>query len=217
MRLLLGLAVALVALGTAVLLFAGRALVAADPLPAHADAIVILAGSVPDRTLEAVDLYHAGIAPRVVVTRERLQRGDAALHARGVRLPESADEAVLVLRRLGVPESAIVVLRRPTTSTETEARTIARYVCRQHFHRVVVVTWKAHSRRARWILTRAFGPGVEIIMRPTRYDYFSPRRWWRVRRDSKIALLEWEKLLHYLFLERWQIEPCGGLRRIHTG
>src|SRR5207245_31788 len=77
---------ALVAAG---LLGAGRLLVAADPLPPRADAIVILAGSVPDRTLEAADLYRAGLAPRVVVTRERLPRGQAALRARGVRLPES--------------------------------------------------------------------------------------------------------------------------------
>ncbi|HEY3186399.1 MAG TPA: hypothetical protein VGJ70_02920, partial [Solirubrobacteraceae bacterium] len=57
---------------------AGRALVVADPLPAHADAIVVMAGSIADRVLEAADLYRAGIAPRIVVTRERVRRGDAA-------------------------------------------------------------------------------------------------------------------------------------------
>src|SRR2546422_8107228 len=88
MRAALGVALALAAAAAVTLLAAGRALVVADPLPPRADAIVILAGSVPDRVLEAADLYRAGVAPRVVVTRERLRRGDAALRARGVRLPE---------------------------------------------------------------------------------------------------------------------------------
>jgi len=89
MRAALGVAVVLAALAAVALLGAGRVLVVADPLPPRADAIVILAGSVPDRTLEAADLYRAGLAPRVVVTRERLPRGQAALRARGVRLPEA--------------------------------------------------------------------------------------------------------------------------------
>src|SRR5439155_807312 len=81
---LLGLMVAVAALSLAAVPFAGRLLVVADPLPASADAIVVLAGSIPSRVLEASDLYRAGVAPRVVVTRERLARGESALHARGV-------------------------------------------------------------------------------------------------------------------------------------
>ena len=60
MRAALGVAVVLAALVAVALLGAGRLLVVADPLPPRADAIVILAGSVPDRTLEAADLYRAG-------------------------------------------------------------------------------------------------------------------------------------------------------------
>ena len=95
MRAALGVAVTLAAVGAAALLAAGRVLVVADPLPPRADAIVILAGSVPDRALAAADLYRAGLAPRVVVTRERAGTGQAALHARGVRLPEDAELAQL--------------------------------------------------------------------------------------------------------------------------
>src|SRR5438876_613593 len=64
MRAALGVAVALAAVGAAALLAAGRMLVVADPLPPRADAIVILGGSIPDRTLAAADLYRAGLAPR---------------------------------------------------------------------------------------------------------------------------------------------------------
>jgi len=60
-----GIAVVLAA-GVATLLLAGRLLVVSDPLPPRADAIVVLAGSIPDRVLEAADLYRTGIAPRII-------------------------------------------------------------------------------------------------------------------------------------------------------
>src|SRR5213596_1754913 len=63
MRAALGVAVALAAVAVAAILAAGRVLVVADPLPPRADAIVVLAGSVPDRALEAADLYGTGRAP----------------------------------------------------------------------------------------------------------------------------------------------------------
>src|SRR5947208_15280142 len=106
MRAALGVAVTLAAVGAAALLAAGRVLVVADPLPPRADAIVVLAGSVPDRALEAADLYGAGRAPRVVVTRERLPRGQAALRARGVRLPEEDELTVTAPRQPGLPPIA---------------------------------------------------------------------------------------------------------------
>src|SRR5437870_6790960 len=175
MRAALGVAVVLAALVAVALLGAGRLLVVADPLPARADAIVIFAGSVPDRTLEASDLYRAGLAPRVVVTRERLPPGQAALRARGVRLPEGDELAVTALRELGVPPGAIVVLRRRAVSTESEARTIARWACAHRLRGIIVVTSRAHSRRARLILRQALGAGIALAMRPSQIGRASCR------------------------------------------
>lgn len=193
-------------------LLAGRALVVADPVPARGDAILILAGSVADRTLEAVDLYRTGVARRIVVTRERLQRGEGTLRARGARVAESDRETASVLQQLGVPESAVVMLRRRNRSTTSEARTVARWACRHRLHSLVVVTSRAHTRRARLILRRTL-PSVAITVQPSRYDGFSPALWWRDRRDFKAVMGEYEKLANYWLHERWTIKPCGGLRR----
>src|SRR5690348_4890134 len=132
----------------AALALGGRLLVVADPLPVRADAIVMLAGSIPDRVLETAELYRSGVAPRVVVTRERSRPGDAALRARGVRLPEPDEMSITALERLGVPADAIVRLRRRTHSTESEAATIARWACTTRIRRLVVVTSRAHTRRS---------------------------------------------------------------------
>jgi hypothetical protein len=50
-------------------------------------------------------------------------------------------------------------------------------------------------------------------MRPAPDDHFAGDRWYRVRRDAKEVLSEWQKLAHHWLRERWSIEPCGGLRR----
>jgi uncharacterized SAM-binding protein YcdF (DUF218 family) len=192
---------------------AGRWLVIADPVPASADAIVVLAGSVRDRALEAGRLYRAGVAPRVVVTREALPAGTAALRAAGVELPESDALTRQALVGLGVPESAIVTLRRRAQSTASEARTVARWACGHGMRSLVVVTSPAHTRRARFVLARALGPDVSLSVLAARADAFAASRWFRVRRDAKAVLSEWQKLANHWLRERWRLSPCGGLRR----
>jgi uncharacterized SAM-binding protein YcdF (DUF218 family) len=186
---------------------AGPFLVVADPLPASADAVVVLAGSLRARSLEAARLYKAGIAPRVVVTRELLPPGTTALREAGVELPDSDALTRSALAGLGVPPRAIVTLRRRAHSTASEARTIARWACAHDYDRLVVVTSPSHTRRARLVLSRALGPD----------DSFAGDRWYRVRRDAKEVLSEWQKLAHHWLRERWSIEPCGGLRRRPQG
>jgi len=210
-----GLIAALVLCVTGALLFAyaGHFLEVDDPLPASADAIVVMAGSISDRTLEAADLYRAGRAPRVVVTKEQMRSGEGKLRARGVALPENHDLTIAALGALGVPRAAIVVLARRNDSTESEARTIARWACRRRLRHLIVVTSRAHSRRARLILRESLGPSVALTLRPTRYDPFRATRWWSNRRSAKFVWWEYEKLLHYWLREHWQMEPCGGLVR----
>jgi uncharacterized SAM-binding protein YcdF (DUF218 family) len=196
---------------------AGRFLVVADPLPPHADAIVMLAGSPSDRALETARLYDLGLAPRVVLTRAQLPRGAAALRGRGVRLPQEHELATTALGALGVPATAIEVVQRRAYSTTSEARAIARWACRHGLHSLIVVTSPAHTRRARLILRRALGPDVALTVRPSPAALFPADRWWRQRRAVKDVLTEYQKLAAYWLAERWSIKPCGGLGRRTSG
>jgi uncharacterized SAM-binding protein YcdF (DUF218 family) len=187
---------------------AGRWLQVADPLPAHADAIVVLAGAPPARLLRAADLYAAGAAPRVVLTRERRTPAAVALARRGVPVPDAVDEADRRLQALGVPASAILALHGRAFSTTSEARLIARWACRTGRRSLVVVTSPTHTRRARLILRRALGPGIDVAVVPARAD-FVPRRWWRSRGTAKLVWTEFQKLAHFWLRERWSLRPCG--------
>ena len=53
-----------------------------------ADAILVLSGTPLRRPLEAADLYLAGYAPRIVLTRETEEAGASALAARGIPFAE---------------------------------------------------------------------------------------------------------------------------------
>jgi uncharacterized SAM-binding protein YcdF (DUF218 family) len=212
-RLVLAAVVVLTALAALAVRGAGRFLVVADPLPSHADAIIMLAGSLSDRVLETARLYREGVAPIVVLTRTRLRRGAPALRGRGVRLPEEHELAAQALGQLGVPAEAIRLVSRRAASTTSEARAIARWVCRRGLRHVVVVTSPTHTRRARLILAQALGPRVRLTIRPAPAAFFPADHWWRQRRAIKDVLIEYQKLVVYWLVERWTIEPCGGLRQ----
>jgi uncharacterized SAM-binding protein YcdF (DUF218 family) len=206
-------ALALLALGTASVVAlvpaAGRVLVVSDPLPAQADAIVLLAGSPAARALETADLFARGTAPRVVLTRERVTPGTAALARRGVRVEPRDEETRRILVALGVPDAAITTLPGRAYSTDSEARLLARWACRSGMRSLVVVTSPSHTRRARLILRQVLEPRVLLAVRPAPADYFPPQ-WWKRRTAAKLVLSEYQKLAHYWLRERWQLRPCGA-------
>ncbi|MBE0655289.1 MAG: hypothetical protein IH594_15925, partial [Bacteroidales bacterium] len=43
-----------------------------DDLPSHADAMVLLMGSFPERVIQAADLYRDGLADRLIIVHESM-------------------------------------------------------------------------------------------------------------------------------------------------
>lgn len=176
---------------------AGHLLVEDDPIQ-HADAIVVLAGTVLDRPLEAVDLYKRGDAPVIVLTRETPELSIARLAQRGIRVPTKADTTYGLMRQLGVPAGAIIVPDRVHDNTAQEAQTFRTLAAERHWHRLIVVTSAYHTRRAGFALRREMkGTGIEIEMHATRYEDVNPDRWWATRDDLRWVLDESLKLIAY--------------------
>ena len=171
---------------------------------AHAaEAIVVLSGSLPDRILEAVDLYQAHLAPRIVLTRELPLPGLAALRARGATLPEHHEQNISIAEQLGVPADAILVMPTATTSTLAETRALVGYLKEQGIHSILLVTSKAHARRARLTFRTLARPDLRIAVCPSRYDPFSAEQWWHERAFIRRVVIEYGKLLNFAVLDRW--------------
>ncbi len=186
-----------------ILAYAGRFLVVDDPLR-PAEAIVVLSGSIPDRILEAVDLYHAGMAPRLILTKEGPLPGIEALRAKGANLPEHHELNISVAEQLGVPAQAITLITTPAWSTLTEAHAIVDYLKEQRLRSVILVTSKAHTRRARLTYAALAKADTEILVRASRYDPFDPDTWWQRRPFIRRVVIEYLKLLNYLLLDQWR-------------
>lgn len=178
-------------------------LVVQDP-PAKGDAIVVLSGSIPDRILEAVDLYGAGFAPKVLLTQEGQLPGLDALRARGVDLPERHEQNRAIALALGVAEEDIEILPRRATSTLAEARALVELWRERRMRRVLLVTSRAHARRARTIF-RALARGQpEVLVVPSRYDPFDVHIWWHERAFVRRVVTEYGKLLTWWLVDQWR-------------
>ncbi|HYD48402.1 MAG TPA: YdcF family protein [Terriglobales bacterium] len=170
----------------------------------RADAIVVLGGSLPDRMIEAADLYLAGLAPQVVLGREPSNPGMEELARRGAHIPERDELNVSVARQLGVPDSAIVVLDGRPNSTVIEAEIIVPHLRRMGVRRALLVTSKIHTFRSRMIF-RDLAPDLELTVCATRYDPFDTGNWWHSRGNVRRVFFEYQKILVYLLRDRWRI------------
>ncbi len=165
----------------------------------QADAIMVLSGTPMRRPLEAADLFLAGYAPRIVLTRQTRDGGERALVARGVPFAEDVERTRGVFLQLGIPDEAIVVPDQIHDSTAAEAITLREWATRQGWRRVIIVSSKYHLRRAGFAFRRELrGTDIQTVMRGTRYDDLEPNRWWRQRGDIREIVSELPKLLAYV-------------------
>lgn len=175
----------------------GALLVHEDPL-APASAIAVLGGGVLDRILEAADLYAAGYAPIVLLTRTPENKVIAELQARGLDVSTKLEFRLDYLANLGVPRDATTVLQRVVESTQAEAALIAEWAESRQIGRIIVVTSRFHTARARLVFDRVLrGRPTEILIRPSSTSAFDPSTWWHDRRDRRLGLFELQKYAYY--------------------
>jgi len=176
---------------------AGRLLVETDAM-APADAIFVLDGSFIERAVEAADLFRAGFAPRILISRGARDPSEQTFDAEGVHLPTHAESLRDVLvNRLGLPAGAVEALAEPVTSTADEAALAARRVARDRWTRLIVITDRDATRRTGYIFRRKLGSGVVVVVWASRRDRYNPSAWWTDRSTVRSTFYELPKLLIY--------------------
>ena len=196
-RVLLAAAALLLACGTYGCVNLGSFLASEDEL-VRADAIFVFAGSQAERPLEAADLFQAGYAPVIVLTRPTEEPAVELLVKRGIVLPTRFSVMRQVLARLGIPDAAVVVPERLHDNTAQEAETLRALALARGWRRVILVSSKYHLRRVGMASRRALrGTSIEIVLHASRYDPATPARWWRHRSDLRQILWEVPKVIGY--------------------
>ena len=87
-----------------------------------------------------------------------------ALRARGVVLQEHHEQNASIAQQLGVPAAAIFVIHTPAWSTLTEAQAVLDYLQQHGWYSILLVTSKAHARRARMTFRTFAGSSLQIAV-----------------------------------------------------
>jgi uncharacterized SAM-binding protein YcdF (DUF218 family) len=124
-----------------------HSLIRSDPLPAHADAVVVLSAGVTtdgylheeglDRLLKGLSLVKRGIAPTLVVTREERHLGN-------IVVTTAADQDSIT----ALADVTNVIATPVAASTHDEATDVKHIADRSGWKRIIVVTSPFHTRRA---------------------------------------------------------------------
>jgi uncharacterized SAM-binding protein YcdF (DUF218 family) len=168
---------------------------------AASDAIAVLSGDGLYRVVEAADLFLAGYAPVVVLSRTPEEPMIVELQARGLDVRTSLEDQLAYLAALGVPQDATTVLERLVDSTQTEAELIAEWAESREIGRLIVVTSGFHTSRARLVFDRVLrGRSTEVLLRASTAPGFDPATWWHDRASLSTGLFELEKYVYYRFM-----------------
>jgi len=187
--------------------YGGEVLVAKDQIDHLDDAvIVLLMGSVGDRSLGALEVYEEGNAEHIFMVQSYVS-GSEALEERGLSVPGHAELSRDLLMELGVAEEDITILPGDAQSTKDEALVIADYVDKHpEMDTIILVTSEFHSFRSKRIFQHALRElDVTVYSVPTPYDPFEARGWYKDREDIQRVVSEYTKLAHFYLLERFQM------------
>jgi uncharacterized SAM-binding protein YcdF (DUF218 family) len=158
-----------------------------EPLQ-KAQAIVVLGGDnvMGDRVRRAVELYHAGWAPRVVLS--------------GISFRSYFSETTFMEKEavnLGVSREDLILFPHAGDSTIDEALALRRALAGRNFRKIIVVTSNYHTRRARRVFHAVYRRhGTQVVVSAAPDSEFNPGAWWRQRRSRTLMGLELLKSLH---------------------
>ena len=146
-----------------------------------ADAIVLLSGDNyhADRAARAAALYHDRWAPRIIAS-----GGYVRPYASHV------DLARRDLAERAVPAEGVVPYFNLAGNTREEAYAVRQLLRERKWTRVIVVTSNYHTRRARYIWTRAADPATQVRFVAAPDAEFDPRTWWQSRHSVKLLAIE---------------------------
>lgn len=173
--------------------FGGALLVAPDPLPAHAEVAVALAGSAAGeeaRRAESLRLLQQGLVDHAMLSVGKVPFW-------GEWVPDLA-RGYLVDKYGKELAARVSLCEMKVDSTEEEAHALRSCLEERGWRSVVLVTSNYHTRRAKLIWARTLAPAdppFVLTVHGVPDGDFEPGAWWRRRRYAKTWLLEITKLV----------------------
>ncbi len=168
--------------------------------------IVLLMGSIADRTLGAAELFKKSHVDKIIMVRSP-SPGTDKLKSIGIQLEDISEISKRVLIELGISEEDIIILPGNTKSTKDEAIAVKKYFMDHgKFDNILLVTSKYHSSRSKYIFKKILkGTNKVIYSYPTPYDKFETKDWYRNRDNAKQVVYEYIKWFYFILIERFRL------------
>jgi len=163
--------------------------------PAPSALIFLLNGDLDTRPAAAAALWKQGLAPRIAIARSESSRAvEMGL------VPNVTSLAIQMLERDGVPRAAIDEIPFPggVTSTRDESLALRAWLKDHPAPSVLIVTNAIHTRRARWIFSKALqGVPVRISFHAVPDRRYRLGQWWDNEHGFLGVYSEYLKLAYY--------------------
>ena len=186
-------------------------LVVEEGVLAPADVVVVLGDPPVLGAVDAAPLVVAGTVRRVLLLAAAPSEEARVLERVGLAQPRPHELAVDVLMRMRVPRDAIIVVPGGAAGTNAEVETVARWAREHTARRLIVITWRSHTRRVGILLRRRLGGDATVVMRAPGHDRFRPERWWRERSSAREFAMEGLRWVNSLALgDLWAAAPAGS-------
>lgn len=151
------------------------------------DAIVAISGGETDsRALEAIKLYKAGWAPKIIFSGDALDPDS----------PSNAATMKMLATGEGVPE-ADILLEEQSTNTLENANSVASIVRDNQIKHLILVTSPYHQRRASVAFRAATLGEVNVLNHSTTDHRWRRSRWWASKYSFDLTMTELQKVLFY--------------------
>jgi len=130
------------------------------PIHGQSDVIILLAGGYAEKVDVTAQLFHNGVAGKILLTNDGVKSRWSRLYQRNLYNIEWTEEALIAK---GVPRSAIVQLDFKKSGTMFDALAVRDYMVTHRIKSITLVTYDFHTSRAYWAFDKVLHTsGTEI-------------------------------------------------------
>jgi uncharacterized SAM-binding protein YcdF (DUF218 family) len=178
----------------------GRFLVV-DDKPVSSDAVVVLNTDMEyyPRLIEAADLYKKKYVKKIVINGNRKTETLRGLEKKGlVHCCPWYEESLRILELYEVPrDQVITVSAEDVYDTITESKAVGEELLSMEISKIIVVTSKSHTRRAKYIWSKTWGHKLTIKMISAKEDPYKIDNWWKSGMQIRWVLAEYGSWVFY--------------------
>ena len=185
-----------------------------DEPPVHSDAVVVPLMGVEyyPRLIQAAELYTREYAGMVVIDGNRKNDALRALEKKGFkRCCPWYEDTLRILSICGVPRDKVLCINAEDAyDTVSEAKAVGSELIERGFSSIILTTSKFHTRRAKYIWSRAFDKKLSVHVVSAKKDPYDPRSWWMNGRQIRWVMAEYGAWLYYWLKDLTEINVKGG-------